>query len=239
MNDTIRLNASVRMIAHRGLSGLEPENTASAFVAAGNRSYYGVETDVHRTSDGRFIIIHDDSTARVALDDLVVENTTYETLRALRLCDVDGKRGRADLCLPSLAEYCQICKKYGKFSVLELKNHFEPADLSAIVDIVREEGWLDQTIFISFDLANLIELRRILPDQPAQYLICEFPDDLIDTLKRYRLDLDIYFKALTAEHVRRLHSENIKVNVWTVDRLEDAQRMVEYGVDFITSNIIE
>lgn len=239
MNDTIRLNADVCMIAHRGLSGIEPENTASAFVAAGNRSYYGVETDVHRTADGHFIIIHDDSTARVALDDLTVENSTYETLRALRLCDVDGTRGRADLCLPSLAEYSQICKKYGKVSVLELKNHFDPADLSAIISIVREEGWLDQTIFISFDLENLIELRRQLPNQPAQYLVGEFSDDLIDTLKRHRLDLDIYFKALTADHVRRLHSENIKVNVWTVDHLEDAQRMAEYGVDFITSNILE
>ena len=37
------------MVAHRGVSGIEKENTCAAFVAAGNRSYYGVETDVHRT----------------------------------------------------------------------------------------------------------------------------------------------------------------------------------------------
>lgn len=239
MMDTIRFNAGIRMVAHRGLSGIEPENTASAFVAAGNRSYYGIETDVHRTADGHYILIHDDSTARVALDDLTVENSTYETLRALRLCDKDGQRGRADLCLPSLAEYSQICKKYGKVSVLELKNHFDPADLSAIISIVREEGWLDQTIFISFDLENLIELRRQLPDQSAQYLVGEFSDDLIDTLKRHRLDLDIYYKSLTADRAKQLHDAGILINVWTVDCVEDAQRMAEYGVDFITSNILE
>ena len=33
------------MIAHRGVSGLELENTCAAFVAAGNRSYFGIETD--------------------------------------------------------------------------------------------------------------------------------------------------------------------------------------------------
>ena len=62
-HDTIRINASnVRMIAHRGLSGIELENTNSAFVAAGNRSYFGIETDVHITADGQFVIIHDDNT---------------------------------------------------------------------------------------------------------------------------------------------------------------------------------
>ena len=51
---------SVQMIAHRGVCGLERENTAAAFVAAGNRSYFGIETDIHETSDGKFIIIHDE-----------------------------------------------------------------------------------------------------------------------------------------------------------------------------------
>ena len=58
MKNTIKIaHGGVKMIAHRGLSGLERENTAAAFVAAGNRSYYGMETDIHRTKDGRFIVI--------------------------------------------------------------------------------------------------------------------------------------------------------------------------------------
>ena len=41
MREPIRLHAAgTRMIAHRGLSGIERENTCAAFVAAGNRSYY-------------------------------------------------------------------------------------------------------------------------------------------------------------------------------------------------------
>ena len=51
-----------RMIAHRGVSGLERENTCAAFVAAGNRGYFGIETDVHLTADGQYVIIHDDTT---------------------------------------------------------------------------------------------------------------------------------------------------------------------------------
>jgi len=243
MMDTLRLTekGNVLMVAHRGLSGIELENTASAFVAAGNRSYFGIETDVHKTGDGKFVVIHDDNTKRVGLDEMKVEETSYETLRALRLADKDGVRGRNDLRIPSLQEYTQICKKYGKVSVLELKNHFEPAEIDEIVEIIKAEGWLEETIFISFDLANLIYLRSVLPEQPAQYLIGPFCDELVETLVKYNLDLDIYFKGegFTAEAVKKVHDAGHKVNVWTVDKLEDAQRMVEWGVDFITSNIIE
>lgn len=238
--DTLHLNVpKPQMIAHRGLSGLELENTASAFVAAGNRSYYGIETDVHRTVDGKFIIIHDDNTRRVAMDHLVIEESTYETLRSLHLCDKDGKRGRKDLILPSLQEYIQICKKYDKISVLELKNHFEPEDLDQIIAIISEEGWLEKTIFISFDLPNMINMRKKMPDQKLQFLISTYPDWLEDTLKEHRLDLDIYYRSLTEEKVKTLHAAGIEINVWTVDELEDAQRLSQWGVDYITSNIIE
>ena len=58
--DTIKIQKNqVKMVAHRGVSGLELENTCAAFVAAGNRSYFGVETDVHVTKDGKFVITAD------------------------------------------------------------------------------------------------------------------------------------------------------------------------------------
>ena len=240
MNTTLRLNDSnVLMVAHRGLSGLELENTASAFVAAGNRSYFGIETDVHRTADGQYICFHDDTTKRVALDDMIVEKTYFETLRSIRLADKDGQKGRRDLIMPSLEEYICICKKYDKTAVLELKNHFAPEHIDEIVEIIRGCGWLERTVFISFDLPNMICIRERLPEQPAQFLISQFTDWLVDTLKKYSLDLDIRYTALDAEKVKMVHDIGQKVNVWTVDSLDDAHRMVEYGVDFITSNIIE
>lgn len=243
MKDTLHFNHDrVRMIAHRGMSGIELENTASAFVAAGNRSYFGIETDVHVTADGQYIIIHDDTTKRVGLDDLSVENSTFETLRSLRLADKDGKRGRKDLLLPSLAEYTQICKKYEKISVLELKNHMEPADIDGIIDVIKKEGWLDKTIFISFDLPNVVYVKEKLPQQKVQYLIGGDMKDwqeVVDALNSHHLDLDIYYKMLTEERVQDVHNAGKEVNVWTVNQLEDAERLAAWGVDYITTNIIE
>ena len=84
MNTVKIQKQNVKMIAHRGLSGIEQENTNVAFIAAGNRSYFGIETDVRKTADGQFVILHDDHTERVGTDVLYPEKTTFETLRALR-----------------------------------------------------------------------------------------------------------------------------------------------------------
>lgn len=239
MKDTIRLHAAgKRMIAHRGLSGIERENTCAAFVAAGNRSYYGIETDVHRTADGRYIIVHDDDALRVAGVPVRIEETDFETLRAIRMNDLDGNP-RGDLMFPTLEEYIGICRRYGKTSVLEIKNHFEPEDIEGVIGIIRGMGWLERTVFISFDLPNMLCIREKLPQQAAQFLTETFDGGLLSLLTENRLDLDIDHHAVTPENVAACHARGIEVNVWTVDTLADAQRVLACGVDYITSNILE
>ncbi len=77
--------------------------------------------------------------------------------------DIDGKRDSIDLTIPTLMEYIEICKKYGKHCVLELKNEFKASDVYKIVSMIEKAGYLDRVIFISFALKNLIFLRRRYP----------------------------------------------------------------------------
>lgn len=233
------LGERVKMVAHRGFNLYETENTCAAFVAAGNRSHFGIETDIHVTRDGEFVIIHDDRTGRVAGDDLCVEETCLETLRGIRLLDKDGKKGRKDLMMPVLAEYLSICKRYGKTAVLEFKNHFSPEDTDRVIELIRSMDYMDRMVFISFDLPNMICLREKLPEAKLQFLTKVYTDDLEETLQKYRLDLDIKHVAITKERVSRLHELGIEVNVWTVDTEELAERMIDYGVDYITTNCLE
>ena len=85
----------------------------------------------------------------------------------------------------------------------------------------------------------MVALRELLPDQPLQYLISEFKDDLLEKLDKYSLDLDIYYKALNKERIDAVHAHGHLINTWTVDDKAIAEELAEMGVDFITSNILE
>ena len=249
--NTIKVDRKdVLMVAHRGLSGLEPENSIPAFVAAGNRSYYGVETDVHVTQDGKFVVIHDETTTRVAGDTINVEQSSYDLVRKITLDNI-GKverdnelpvhnlKGRKDLIIPSLEEYVSICKKYEKKCVLELKNHFEREYIVKMIEEIKKLDYLENMIFISFDYENMVNLRQLLPDQELQFLIGKNTEDLIDRLNEYNLDLDIQYKSVTKELVDQVHANNHKINCWTCDSKEDAEALIAMDVDFITTNILE
>ncbi len=239
--DTIRCNfVDVKMIAHRGLSGIETENTLAAFIAAGNRSYFGIETDVHVTGDGKFILHHDDSALRLTDQDFIIEETDYDTLRSLQLKDRGIDSTRPDLRMPSLEEYIAICKKYGKKAVLELKNRIQPEKIREITEVIRGMDYFENTIFISFYIENMTDLKEMAPDATAQFLTAnEITDDMIATLVQYRLDMDAKFTLLSKELVDKMHAAGITVNCWTCDVLEDAKALREMGVDQITSNILE
>lgn len=229
----------IKMIAHRGLSGLEFENTCPAFVAAGVKSYYGIETDVHVTSDGQFVIVHDDDLKRIAKLNMSVEGSTFEELRAVQLKDTDGKTERKDLFLPTLNEYLAICKKYDKQSILELKNPMEKEKVWEIAEVCKAMGWYNRTTFISFAGENLTSLREKYPDADAQFLTCDATDETFSFMVNNKLDADLCGTCISKEFVDRLHKEGRKVNCWTIDCLEHAELMKAAGVDMITSNILE
>ena len=227
------------MVAHRGVSGLETENTCAAFVAAGNRSYHGIETDVHITADGKYVAFHDDETRRMAAEDVIIEKTDFAALRSMILRQKDGNFGRTDLRIPTMQEYIEICKQYEKIAVLELKNHFRKEEVFEICDIIEKIGYLHSVIFISFDFENLVYVKEKLPSQPVQFLTGKCDEELAKKLASLGMDLDIYFEGFDAETAERCHRYGIKVNCWTVDRLEDAARLAELGAAYITSNILE
>ncbi|WP_077533540.1 glycerophosphodiester phosphodiesterase family protein [Massiliimalia massiliensis] len=237
--DTLRVEAKgVRMIAHRGLSGIETENTAAAFIAAANRSYFGIETDVHKTADGNYVVIHDDTTGRVAERNIPVEGTALAELRRLALIDRDGST-RIDLRIPTLQEYLSICRRYRKVGVLEFKNKFSSGEIAEILQIIREVYDLQKMLFISFSLSNLLELRRIFPQARAEYLVSEWDDQLLELLPAQRLGLDIDYRVLNRELVKRIKQKGILLNAWTCDDTADAKKLIQWGVDQITTNILE
>ena len=230
---------NTRVIAHRGLSGIEVENTCSAFVAAGNRTYYGIETDIHRTADGHFVIGHDDNLKRIAGEEIYLERESLKTLQSVVLYDKDGTKGRQDLRPCTLENYLNIAKKYEKHAILELKSDFTDEEINQIIEIVKSYNYLDNLTFISFNYDNLLRVRKVLPNQSCQYLFWKVTDEEIERLKRDKIDVDVWCKELTEEQIEACHKAGLKVNCWTVDDPKDGERLASFGIDYITSNILE
>ena len=237
--DTIKIDHSkVLMIAHRGVSGLEIENTCPAFIAAAVKSYYGIETDVHVTLDGKFIICHDDNIKRVTGIDMVIEENNYDNLKKISIREKDNST-RSDLVFPDLEDYLRICKKYNKVSILELKNTMTQNHIARLVETVKNLDWFFKTTFISFSKENVITLKQSYPDADVLFLTDQATEETLEFLLKYRIGLDIYYKSLSKEYVDLLHSKEIKVYCWTVDEPKDAYALIDMGVDAITSNILE
>lgn len=243
MADTIKIDKkSVKMVAHRGLSGIETENSNLAFTAAGQRTYFGIETDVHVTKDGKFIIIHDDITGRVSETNLPVEQTTFAELREkVRLRDREDGVTREDIMLPTLDDYIKICRRYDKVCVLELKNHMEEKYIQGIIDVIKARDYIENVIFISFDFENCKTVRKLLPDQRIMFLCGELNEDWMRAMAEYKFGVDILYTFLLNDpwYMESFKKYNIPVNCWTVDSKEDAEKLANMGVDLITTNILE
>ena len=88
----------------------------------------------------------------------------------------------------------------------------------------------------------MIYLRELEKDARLQYLCggsAKVDEALVAKLKDYDLDLDIYWKVLNEAGVKLLHDNGIEINVWTVDDPTVAEQLVSWGVDYITSNILQ
>ena len=108
-----------------------------------------------------------------------------------------------------------------------------------MVAAIDKLGYLEHVTFISFQLKNLVYLRRRYPEQSAQYLLDQWGEDSLDALTKYNLGLDIRYTSLTKEIVDQVHAAGLEVNCWTVNAKEDGEALVKMGVDYITTNILE
>ena len=101
------------IIAHRGLSGIYPENTMLAFRKAIEAGCDGIELDVHLSKDGELVVIHDEKVDRTTDGRGAVKDFTLQELRAL---DASGKyTGRFGIQpIPTLREYFSYVNRRGQ-----------------------------------------------------------------------------------------------------------------------------
>ncbi len=233
----IKKSDPLHITAHRGFSGVAPENTLPSFELACKQGYFAIECDVHLTKDEQWVVCHNPTIDKTCNGTGNISDYTLEELRKFDVTYGHGIEKYPNLKLPTLDEYLDICEKYGCIPEIEIKKGGYDTKLTDIIDKLNDRNLLDKAIIISFDLNKLIKLQKYSPKTEFWYLVETIDDEGIDNCKKYGFGYAVCASNNKKDFKKAVNS-GIKVAVWTVDRLKRMEQLYKYGVRYITSNFI-
>ncbi len=231
----------IRLIAHRGLSGIAPENTLPAFEEAGKAGYFGAECDVYMTKDGKWVIMHDGDTKRMCGKRLIVSSSTYEKLSALDVINGANIEKYKNVKIPGVEEYLETCVKYSLVPVIEIKNTDCSKDtIKTLYDAVYSVDGVKDVIFISFKKQAVESIRAIDKNSVCYLLVNEMKKEDVDYCKEngFGINFNADNKKLTDETLEYMADSGIDTACWTVDQKDTLNKMLSFGVYIFTTNRI-
>ncbi len=240
------------VIAHQGGEGLRPSNTMLAFANAVALGVDVLEMDVHSTSDGALVLIHDDTVDRTTDGSGRVNDLTLAEIQQLDAGDYwtpdDGAtypyRGQGAR-IPTLDEVLSAFPEM-KFNI-EIKQT-EPSIASSLCEALRGRGLADRTLVASFHPTAMNEFRAACPEVATSMVEDEIrPFFILNTIflgALYRppgtaFQVPEYsgnLHVLTPRFVRGAQGNNVAVHPWTIDDPADMRRFLDMGVDGIITD---
>lgn len=217
-----------QVIAHRGASRAETENTLDAFRAAAAMGADAAELDVRLTSDGAPAVHHD-----AALGDgrLICRTPAAEL------------PGHVPL-LPAALDACR-----GMWVNIEIKNDpaevdFDPADraVAVVADLLRDRGESERWLISSFRRETVDAMRSALPEVGTAWLTVAVDDDrleatAVDLARAGHRALHPWVESLTRRTIEVFHRHGLEVNTWTCDDRERMSQLIDWGIDGICTNV--
>jgi glycerophosphoryl diester phosphodiesterase len=217
-------------IGHRGAKGYAPENTLISFQKAMDLGVDGIELDVHLTSDEQLICLHDDTLDRTTSGTGLVNSFTLIELKAFRIDTLHE--------IPTLQEVLNLIDEK-IFLNIELKGKNTAKPVSDLIEYyVSEKNWnYDHFIVSSFDWNALQEIRSLNPNIAIGVLTqtdLALAIGFADFIKAK--SVHPYFHLLTNENTELMQQKGFQVFPWTVNELEDIQKIKSFQVDGIISD---
>jgi glycerophosphoryl diester phosphodiesterase len=234
--------SAVEIIAHRGASADAPENTLASMKLAWEQKADAIETDLWLSKDGHLVVFHDADTRRYDGKQKKVTEMSWEELQKVDVGSFKDPRFKNER-IPTLEALLATIPE-GKKAVLELKDgpHIVPEFTRAINASGRKPQELN---VISFNYESLKASKKAFPKIPHYFLMGYKKNGanselskLISQCKEANFDgLNLQSDwPITKEFVAQVKSAGLKMLVWTVDDPAIARRMVDAGVDAITTN---
>jgi glycerophosphoryl diester phosphodiesterase len=223
---------NLTIFAHRGAGGTEPENTLRSFRRALELGAEWVELDVHLVENS-LIVFHDDHLDRRTNGTGLVADRSLAYIRSL-----DAGEGEK---IPLLGEVMDMLAGRAGVNV-ELKGDRTALPAAGLLsERIRSGKWKPDRILVSsFNHSELAGFKSHCPDIPIGALFKEIPSDL-DWIKNI---LGCYSVHLARNHVEAgtvnaAHDLGMKVFVYTVNRMRDAERMKTMEVDGVFTDYPE
>lgn len=227
------------IIAHRGYADLGPQNTMSAFTAAAASGATVLELDVQVTSDGQFVVFHDDDMTALtggALTGTVASHTWAE----MQNIDVGTHYSPifASSRIPLFSEFLAFAKKAGVQFWAEIKNYRTSADVTLIVSAVVAAGVEHLCVMQSFNLSDLTAVRAISKAVGLNHAM-NAADYSADGAALAALGGEVWRSTSTTRitaapsYVATLQALGVKVAAYTPTRSQYVQDMQDYGVDAV------
>ena len=196
---------------HRGNPAHEPENTLRSFRSAIEAGVDLIECDVHMSSDGRLVVIHDHTLERTTDGTGLVRDQTFNDLRRL-----DAGKGEQ---IPLLEEVIETARdKVGL--VIEIKQIpiQYPRLEEELLDTLRGLDFVEQATVISFFHPAVRKLKGLEPRLHVGILEGARPIDPAKLLQEASADVySPHWGAMDPELVEQIHAVGGGVGVWTVD----------------------
>jgi glycerophosphoryl diester phosphodiesterase len=210
------------VIAHRGASGYEYENSRAAFRRAVMLDADGVELDVHATCDGGLVVHHDP------------EIDGAGPIAGLSVADTRQFRLRNGEPLPLLSEVLEIVGDRDVW--VEIKSLPERHD-PALFQVLDRGPAPNRYAVHSFDHWIIGRLGAARPQLRRGILFSDTSDDPIAAMRAVgACALWQEWKQVDRDLVNRVHEEGLAIIAWTVNEIADLERMARLGVDGLCGN---
>lgn len=217
---------SLLTVGHRGVMGVEPENTLRSFVRAEREGLDVIELDLHLSKDGALVVMHDADVSRTTDGSGAIGDFTLAELSQL-----DAGEGER---IPVFQEVVEAVRAPLQ---AEIKDR---AAARVLAGVISELGLHDRVTVISFHDEALLEIREHLPEMPLVLVTgrsTPTAPERARELGAFMVSCELQW--LAAETVQRCHADGIKVITWTVNTDEELARVRELGLDGLVTDMPE
>lgn len=228
------------IIAHRGASGLAPENTLAAFERSVEEGADGIELDVHLTQDGELVVIHDDTLDRTTNGTGYIHEKSVDEIKTYDAGSWFDPKYASER-IPLLQEVIDILPDKMLLNV-EIKNFPTVYDgiEEKLVEALEKNDRIHNTVVSSFDHESVRKVKQLAPDLKIGLIYSvNFADTLayLETFKAEKVySLHPSHKVIYNRDIQPLLDAGLQVYPYTVNDETKAQHLHEKGVSGLITN---